>query len=100
MRSGTGSGCTAGFGVAISVRLTGLSIPTSRTTMPHMSVFELLFALLLVCVLTGVAGVGALAWSLVRRARGPAVAGAELPAGLGECALTAGVQDSARAARL
>src|SRR5260370_24763268 len=78
MRSGTGSGCTAGFGVAISVRLTGLSIPTSRTTMPHMSVFELLFALLLVCVLTGVAGVGALAWSLVRRADGQAVAGAEL----------------------
>src|SRR5260370_5936577 len=77
MRSGTGSGCTAGFGVAISVRLTGLSIPTSRTTMPHMSVFELLFALLLVCVLTGVAGVGALAWSLVRRADGQAGAVAQ-----------------------
>src|SRR5258708_11546370 len=78
MRSGTCSGCTAGFGVAISVRLTGLSIPTSRTTMPHMSVFELLFALLLVCVLTGVAGVAALAWSLVRRADCQAIAVAEL----------------------
>src|SRR5258708_15212078 len=78
MRSGTCSGCTAGFGVAISVRLTGLSIPTWRTTMPHMSVFELLFALLLVCVLTGVAAVAVLAWSLVRRADGQAVAVAEL----------------------
>ncbi len=46
--------------------------------MPHMSVFELLFALLLVCVLGGVAAVGALAWSLVRRADGQAVAVAEL----------------------
>ncbi len=46
--------------------------------MPHMSVFELLFALLLVCVLTGVAGVAVLAWSLVRRADGQAVAVAEL----------------------
>jgi DNA recombination protein RmuC len=46
--------------------------------MPHMSVFELLFALLLVCVLTGVAAVAVLAWSLVRRADGQAVAVAEL----------------------
>jgi DNA recombination protein RmuC len=43
-----------------------------------MSVFELLFALLLVCVLVGVAGVAALAWSLVRRADGQAVVVAEL----------------------
>src|SRR6266851_9418067 len=78
MRSGTGSGCWWGFSAAIFMRLTPLSIPTSRTTMPHMSVFELLFARLLVCVLTGVAGVGALAWSLVRRADGQAVAVAEL----------------------
>src|SRR5258708_34826515 len=83
MRSGTCSGCTAGFGVAISVRLTGLSIPTWRTTMPHMSLFELLFALLLVCVLTGVAAVAVLAWSLVRRADGQAVAVAELRRRLG-----------------
>jgi DNA recombination protein RmuC len=46
--------------------------------MPHMSVFELLFALLLVCVLTGVGAVVVLAWSLVRRADGQAVAVAEL----------------------
>src|SRR5260370_41825081 len=60
------------------MRLTPLSIPTSGATMPHMSVFELLFALLLVCVLTGVAAVAVLAWSLVRRADGQAVAVAEL----------------------
>ena len=36
--------------------------------MRKMSVLELLFALLLVCVLGGVAGVGALVWGLVRRA--------------------------------
>jgi DNA recombination protein RmuC len=46
--------------------------------MPNMSVFELLFALLLVCVLTGVGAVAVLAWSLVRRADGQAVAVAEL----------------------
>jgi DNA recombination protein RmuC len=35
-----------------------------------MSLLELLFALLLVCVLVAVAGVGALVWSLIRRADG------------------------------
>src|SRR5216684_1895964 len=78
MRSGTCSGCVAGSGVAIFFRLTPLSIPTSRTTMPHMSLFELLFALLLVCVLVGVAAVALLAWSLTRRADGQAAAVAEL----------------------
>src|SRR5713101_7063260 len=78
MRSGTCSGCAAGSGVAIFFRLTPLSIPTSRTTMPHMSLFELLFALLLVCVLIGVAAVALLAWSLTRRADGQAAAVAEL----------------------
>src|SRR5216683_1640665 len=77
MRSGTCSGCAAGSGVAIFFRLTPLSIP-SRTTMPHMSLFELLFALLLVCVLIGVAAVALLAWSLTRRADGQAAAVAEL----------------------
>src|SRR5260370_11713654 len=100
MRSGTCSGCPAGFGVAISVRLTGLSIATSRTTMPHMSVFELLFALLLVCVLTGVAGVGALAWSLVRRADGQAVAVAELRSRLETGGLTQESQASEMRERL
>jgi DNA recombination protein RmuC len=37
-----------------------------------MSPLELLFALLLVCLLAGVAGIGALVWSLVRRADGQA----------------------------
>src|SRR5712692_132275 len=78
MRSGTCSGCAAGSGVAIFLRLTPLSIPTSRTTMPHMSLFELLFALLLVCVLAGVAAVALLAWNLTRRADGQAAAVAEL----------------------
>src|ERR1700693_2999923 len=50
--------------------LTVLSIPLSRTTMRKMSVLELLFALLLVCLLAGIAGVGLLVWSLVRRADG------------------------------
>jgi DNA recombination protein RmuC len=43
-----------------------------------MSVFELLFALLLVCVLAGVGAVALLAWNLTRRADGQAVAVAEL----------------------
>src|SRR6266851_1932056 len=78
MRSGACSGSAAGSGVAILVRLTPLSIPTFKTTMPNMSVFELLFALLLVCVLAGVAAVALLAWNLTRRADGQAVAVAEL----------------------
>src|SRR5260370_16380556 len=77
MRSGICSGSRSGFVMAIFFRLTPLSIPTSRTTMPHMSLFELLFALLLVCVLVGVAAVALLAWSLTRRADGQAAAVAE-----------------------
>ena len=46
--------------------------------MPNMSLFELLFALLLVCVLAGVAAVAVLAWSLVRRADGQAAVVAEV----------------------
>ena len=38
--------------------------------MPNMSLLELLFALLLVCVLLAIGVVGALVWSLVRRAEG------------------------------
>src|SRR4029077_7622144 len=78
MRSGSGSGCWMGSTAAIFLRLTPLSIPTSRTTMPHMSLFELLFALLLVCVLAGVAAVALLAWNLTRRADGQSAAVAEL----------------------
>src|SRR5216684_2677561 len=78
MRSGTCSGCWWGISAAIFMRLTPLSIPTWRTTMPHMSLFELLFALLLVCVLAGVSAVAVLAWSLVRRADGQAAVVADL----------------------
>src|SRR5260370_24347080 len=78
MRSGTCSGCAVGSGVAIFLRLTPLSIPTFQTTMPHMSLFELLFALLLVWVLVGVAAVALLGWSLTRRADGQAAAVAGL----------------------
>jgi DNA recombination protein RmuC len=46
--------------------------------MPHMSLPELLFALLLVCVLGLVAWVGTLVWSLIRRADGNAREVAEL----------------------
>src|ERR1700680_2466162 len=78
MRSGTDAGCSRGFAAAILFRLTPLSIPLSPTTMPNMSLLELLFALLLVCVLAGVAAVAVLAWSLLRRAEGQAVVVAEL----------------------
>ena len=46
--------------------------------MRKMSVLELLFALLLVCLLAGLGLVGALVWSLVRRAENQAVDVAEL----------------------
>jgi DNA recombination protein RmuC len=48
--------------------------------MRNMSVLELLFALLLVCLMAGTATVGALVWSLVRRADGQARDVAELKA--------------------
>ncbi|HET7419992.1 MAG TPA: DNA recombination protein RmuC [Candidatus Dormibacteraeota bacterium] len=47
-----------------------------------MSSLELLFALLLVCLLTGLAAVAVLVWNLVRRADGQARDVAELKAGL------------------
>lgn len=50
--------------------------------MPHMSLLELLFALLLVCVLIAVGVVAALVWSLVRRADGQVRDVAELRARL------------------
>jgi DNA recombination protein RmuC len=43
-----------------------------------MSVLELLFALLVVCVLAGLAGIGALVWNLARRSEGQARDVAEL----------------------
>jgi hypothetical protein len=50
--------------------------------MRKMSVFELLFALLLVCLVAAVAVVGALVWSLVRRSEGQARDVGELKARL------------------
>jgi DNA recombination protein RmuC len=46
--------------------------------MPNMSLLELLFALLLVCVLAGVAAVAVLVWSLLQRAEGQALVVSEL----------------------
>jgi DNA recombination protein RmuC len=46
--------------------------------MRNMSLLELLFALLLVCMLAGTGAVAALVWNLVRRADGQALAVAEL----------------------
>src|ERR1700746_3573052 len=60
--------------------LTGLFIPRLRATMRNMSVLELLFALLLVCLMAGTGVVAALVWSLVRRADGQARDVAELKA--------------------
>jgi DNA recombination protein RmuC len=50
--------------------------------MPHMSLLELLFALLLVCVLVAMAGVAALVWSSTKRADAHARDVAELRRGL------------------
>src|ERR1700716_160225 len=58
--------------------LMDLSIPTFRATIRNMSLLELLFALLLVCVLAATAGVAALVWNLVRRADGQSRDVAEL----------------------
>src|SRR6184192_274712 len=63
---------------AIKVMLTVLSIPSYGATMRNMSVLELLFALLLVCLLAAIGGIGALVWNLVRRAEGQARDVAEL----------------------
>src|SRR4029077_7136312 len=82
MRSGVGSASGRGWISAIEVMLTGLFIPRLEATMRKMSVFELLFALLLVCLVAAVAVVGALVWSLVRRSEGQAREVAELKARL------------------
>src|SRR2546422_11690115 len=58
--------------------LTVLSIPSCGATMRKMSVFELLFALLLVCLVAGVGFVAALVWGLVKRTEGHARDVAEL----------------------
>src|SRR6266550_3350993 len=50
--------------------LTGLFIPQSGATIRYMSVLELLFALLLVCLMVGIGVVGFLVWNLARSADG------------------------------
>src|SRR5438874_2404147 len=70
MRSGAWSASGSGWISAIEVMLMVLSIPRTGATMRNMSVLELLFALLLVCLLAGIAFVGALVWGLGRRTEG------------------------------
>src|SRR5690242_3187576 len=53
--------------------LMGLFIPRCGATMRNMSVLELLFALLLVCLMAAVAVGGFLVWSLVRRTQDLAI---------------------------
>src|SRR5438874_11879722 len=57
---------------AIASMLTTLYVPSFRAKIPNMSALELLFALLLVCVLASIGGVAWLVWSLVRRDDGQA----------------------------
>src|SRR3989440_8315040 len=66
----------------MELMLTGLSIPRIGATMRKMSVLELLFGLLLVCLMAGTAVVGALVWGLGRRAEAQARDVAELKARL------------------
>src|SRR5258708_713852 len=55
-----------------------LSIPSFQTRIHHMSLLELLFALLLVCMLAATVVVAALVWNLLRRSEGQAREVAEL----------------------
>src|SRR5579864_5427665 len=80
MRSGAWSVSGSGWTSAIELMLMGLFIPRFRARMRNMSVLELLFALLLVCLMAGTGIVAALVWSLVRRADGQARDVAELKA--------------------
>src|SRR2546421_12415774 len=65
-------------GSALPPPLTRLFIPSYAATMRNMSVLELLFALLLVCLLAVVGVVAVLVWSIVRRTEGNARDVAEL----------------------
>src|SRR5256885_10603268 len=80
IRSGAGSAPGSGWTSAIELMLTGLFIPRFGDTIPNMSVFELLFALLLVCLMVGISVVGVLVWGLVQRAESHARDVAELRA--------------------
>src|SRR6266550_5370768 len=76
--------------------LTGLFIPQSGATIRYMSVLELLFALLLVCLMVGIGVVGFLVWNLARSADGQARDVAELKARL----QTGGLTQESQAAEL
>src|SRR5438270_3495218 len=80
--------------------LTPLSIPTFRATIHHMSALELLFALLLVCMLAGIAGVAALVWSFGRRSEGQGHDLAELRSQIERGGLTQDAQSAELRERL
>src|SRR5713226_7050260 len=67
MRSGAGSASGSGVMSAIWLTLTPLFIPLARTKMRKMSLAELLFALLLVCLVAGLVWVATLIRDLGRR---------------------------------
>src|SRR6202011_5420563 len=92
MRSGAWPGSESGSWAAIQVRLTVLRRPDFGPTMRKMSLLELLFALLLVCLLAGIGGMAFLTWTLVRRADGQAHDVAELKVRLEAGGQTQGAQ--------
>src|SRR5216683_3036220 len=92
MRSGAWPVSERGSWAAIQVRLTVLRGPDFGTTIRKMSLLELLFALLLVCLLAGIGGVAFLTWTLVRRADGQAHDVAELKLRLEAGGQTQGAQ--------
>src|SRR6184192_3672121 len=85
---------------AIASMLTTLYVPSFRAKIPNMSALELLFALLLVCVLASIGGVAWLVWSLVRRADGQARDVADLRGRLERGDVTQGAQAAGRRERL
>src|ERR1700694_1027031 len=92
MRSGAWPGSDRGSLAAIQVRLTVLRGRDFGATIRKMSLLELLFALLLVCLLAGMGGVAFLTWTLVRRADGQAQDVAELKVRLEAGGQTQGTQ--------
>src|SRR5579859_7714018 len=68
MRSGAWSASGKGLISATEPMLMDLFYTLLGATIHHMSPLELLFALLLVCMLAATGAVAALVWNLVRRA--------------------------------
>src|SRR3979409_1315941 len=92
MRSGAWPVSERGSWAAIQVRLTVLRGPDFGTTIRKMSLLEVLFALLLVCLVAGIGGVAFRTWTLVRRADGQAHDVAELKVRLEAGGQTQGAQ--------